>query len=367
MNTISLSNLKKYLLDNQWIRLDAPAHFPVELWRNNEISNITLRVPCDIDLNDYQEAINRVLKDLSIVYHKDMQDIVNSINFQENIMIRVVADDVNNGTIPLSDGATLFQSAESLIKSAASKLFSNKNHGLSKREIIDEFMNTVRLGQTQVGSYIINIIPPENNLLHKSQFHLDTIQVEEINTVLYNALESLKKSISLYIENDRVEEFDLSRKYGADAAICHSLIQMSGAQKNRDIEIVLNTRYVNSVEKKSSIYFYSSEMESVQIAYDYFSGRDYLIKNGHYIGLIVQLKKEIETNFGKVTISTHYNGKPKKISLILNEEQYQSAIDAHKRQNYVQCIGDVHFTKTTAHMTDMKQFSVIETPELNLD
>ena len=84
MNKISLSKLKGYLLDNQWIQLDTPKDFPVELWRNNQASNITLRVPSDAALDDYQAAIGRVLRDLSSVYNKSIEHIVDLINCQEN-------------------------------------------------------------------------------------------------------------------------------------------------------------------------------------------------------------------------------------------------------------------------------------------
>ena len=366
VNNITLPMLTNYLKRQKWQKLDIALDLPITVWKHPDFPTVTLRVPQDESLLDYVSAIAQVVRVLAETEQCDEEEILTSLHNQDTISIRVIGDDVENGTIPLNDGALLFQSAESMIKSAASKIFIGAKKGISKKQRINEFMESVLLGQTQIGSYAINIITPKT--IHDTK-QLDLAPVptgKMINDAIYKALSALKASVEKYKKEDNILEFAQASADGADAGICHAIVQMSGTNKERDVEIKLageNTRHPKS---ERIVYFSAQDIEPVQKAYNYLTGRDFVIKGGHYIGQIVALKKEPDSNSGKVTINTFVQEKPKKVSFILSGDDYEQAIDAHKasHKTYVQCVGDIHCTRTSADLFNLTSFRVIEQPPL---
>lgn len=365
-NNITLPMLISYLRRKNWESLDVEIDLPITVWKNADVDDVALRVPKDHTLADYDLAMARVIGDLATIEKCTTDEILASIKNQDTISIRVIGDDVENGTIPLNDGAILFQSAESMIKSAASKIFTSAKKGISRKQRINEFMESVLLGQTQIGSYAINIITPKT--IHDTeQQDFDRVPTEKmINDAIYKALSALKASVDKYKKEDNILEFAHASADGADAGICHAIVKMSGVNKERDVEIKLAGGDDLHQKSERSVYFSAQDIEPVQKAYNYLTGRDFVIKNGHYVGQIVALKKEPDSNSGKVTINTFVQEKPKKVSFKLSGDDYEQAIDAHKasQNTYVQCVGDIHCTRTSADLFNLTSFKVIEQPTL---
>ena len=134
VNSITLRMLTRYLERQEWQKLDVVLDLPITVWRHPDFPDVTLRVPHDESLSDYKSAVAQVVKVLANAEKRTEEEILTSLHNQDTISIRVIGDDVENGTIPLNDGALLFQSAESMIKSAASKIFTGAKKGISKKQ-----------------------------------------------------------------------------------------------------------------------------------------------------------------------------------------------------------------------------------------
>lgn len=362
VNSITLPMLTNYLQRKNWYRLDVKIDLPIDVWKHKDVANIALRVPQSQTLLDYKPAMQRVINELADIEDRSAEEILTTMHNQDTISIRVIGDDVENGTIPLNDGSTLFKSAEALVKSAAKKIFKGKK-GNTKTQQVNAFMDTVLLGQTQVGSYAINIITPAT-VTETDQVDFNPVPTGEmLNNAIYKALSSLKTAIHQYREKADILQFSNSSADGADVGICHAIVQMSGEKKERSVEIKLGQSHVGIDDR--TVLFSAEEIQPVQEAYNFLSGKDYTLKAQHYVGQIAALKKEPESNRGKVTINAFILDKPKKISFVLTGNEYIQAIDAHKKAEYVQCTGDVHVTKTSAEIINLTMFQVIAQPELN--
>ena len=230
---ITLSVLKNYLVRQHWRECDIKIDLPITFWKNEQFPEAELRLPNNENLSDYDSAIFRVVQELAFLEGCEVQELIVTLHSQDTINIRIVGDDVENGTIPLQDGALLFQSAESLIKSAVSKiLIATKK--MRKRQQIDEFMDSVRLGQTQHGSYAINIITP-NTISETIQADYTPVTTSEIlNDTIYKALQSLKVSVAKYQKDDDIEIFEYSKIEGADLGICNALLAMCSGLIQQD-------------------------------------------------------------------------------------------------------------------------------------
>ena len=81
--------------------------------------------------------------------------------FADLVRIRVFHNDVDAGTIPINDGVLLNIRARDLMTSAVMSTASKRRHFMGKRSPeVKAYIDSLRLGQTEVGSYIVNIIAP---------------------------------------------------------------------------------------------------------------------------------------------------------------------------------------------------------------
>ena len=117
---------------------------------------------------------------------------------------------------------------------------------------------------------------------------------------------------------------DLKRRIAVQTAVrLHSVIEINKAAQLlspvfRTVKQLFLMSHLHQGSDRS-VYFPAQDIEPVQKAYNYLTGRDFVLKGGYCIGQIVALKKEPDSNSGKVTINTFVQGKPKKYLLLFLE------------------------------------------------
>jgi len=75
--------------------------------------------------------------------------------------LRVVSPVSEDGSLGLEEGVTLVESAKDLVLSAARAAVSPRAYFRSRLpSAADEYMRKVRLGQTELGSYVVTVVCP---------------------------------------------------------------------------------------------------------------------------------------------------------------------------------------------------------------
>jgi len=135
--------------------------------RTDDQDEYELLLPLDRSLRDFKVRMSEVLTTLEQAEQRSQLEILQDLSTVAGDLVRIRLDrlDVHNGTIPLDVGVKLIESVRDLVAAAACAAVAPKPYYQARRPSqVVEYMQKVRLGQTQQGSYVVNVlsrVPPE--------------------------------------------------------------------------------------------------------------------------------------------------------------------------------------------------------------
>jgi hypothetical protein len=368
INKIIPLKLEKFLLSRGWVE-DGYVGDKAKVWHRQEEEHFDLEIiqPLDNRLRDYSQRMYEIIQVLSEFEVKELAGILDEIvNFDSDIVkVRVMSPDVDNGSIPLGDGVLLFEKARDLLVSTTLSTF-KKNRYFSGAWPADvkDFLGTLKLGQTEYGSYIVNVIAPivissENREGERSSI------TREVSNNLARSLVATTTAVTKYEASEDLIVFEEAINNGVSANLCDALIGISGSKGHRDIEISIQLAGVeeNFQEIIKKHYFLSRHISVLKIASEYYKG-NYTIERYSVCGLVIRMDHTPSEDYGVIRVASLVNGSLKNISIQLDLNDYWLAVRAHESNELVKCLGVLMVTSRTANLMDPKGFEVIEDQDL---
>lgn len=162
------NRLEKYLASTGWLE-DGKISDIAKVWHRPEESHFELEIiqPLDQGLRDYPQRMYEAIQILSEYEEVSLTKIIQDINnFDSDVVkIKVISPDVDGGAIPIDDGVLLFEKAKDLLVSSTLATFHKKRFfSGSWPAAVKEFVDTLKFGQTERGSYVVNVIAPIVNI-----------------------------------------------------------------------------------------------------------------------------------------------------------------------------------------------------------
>lgn len=122
-------------------------------------------VPTSDELSDFRLRMRDAIEELSWALDSDAAQLVRAISYSERQLFRVRARPGDlSSSVPYDEGLGIIQNGWKLIKaSAVSALAENRKRIIRGRPStkVDRYMDEVRLGQTESGSFIFNFLLPD--------------------------------------------------------------------------------------------------------------------------------------------------------------------------------------------------------------
>lgn len=328
---------------------------------------------------DYAVSMSRLLSSLSSYEDRSQIDIIEDFDvFPIGDVVRVGSEDPfdrMSSSLSLTTATRLIEKARQTLIVGASVASSDKNRayfGSRKPDAALNFINDVRLGQTERGSYIIKVISPLPKELLNKQATLPSIpkippfQRQAVEKT-FIGLNSLKEVL---METHKRGRFFFDPFYerisdGVNADLCEALL---GKGDNRD-----NSPLNFSVSWSPSFVINIQESIPVKITfepkyYDYIeeAAKEFRKKEPEevvFTGYVVELHKEHENGDGDITVATHLDDKRRKIRMMLSSNDYKLATQAHDKwlevkikgvlvERRLQPVTMFSFTDTTGDLWD---------------
>lgn len=358
-----LEQFARYLTVKSW-QIAFELEYAV-IWQRelgHQILEITLPKP---SAEDRYEVLKKTLEKLAKIEEKTVETLKLNISNQytDKLSVRVVGESVEDGTIPLDDGVKLFEKTKHLINALALSAKKKKavfGHNSGGKDVT-EFMSQVRLGQTQIGSYIINLSYPVENIEVKEQNEI--IQAisfsRSVSHNLVNSLKKLKEKITHY-ENNPTSFAELIPE-GVSHNLCEAIIGLSGSEQQRQVEIKLQAGEISdeAMPSEINIQFDQNEIKVVQIASKYYQG-EYTLPHYEIIGKIVGLHSSNLAEGGYIQVPCKIGDKTVEIRIDLPPEQYQLAAEAHKTEQQVRCKGEnLYINKKKGRLQKLTSINIL--------
>ncbi|MCW7471780.1 hypothetical protein [Leptospira kanakyensis] len=364
-NQLSIEKIALYLSSNKWERVNS-IESKAEIWRplNPEDDNEII-LPLSNTFKDYPERIEDLLNNLSKYFKKSIQSIINGINeiIFDQLKIQISADDIQNGTIPVNEGIDLFLNAKNmLIFSSLSTLEKKKVYSNNRPENILEFLNEVRLGQTEHGSYIINIYIPIKMKPDLPEIE-DSSFARKVIKTLSNSLSALKESSIEFQNSSDLAIFDSAVEKGLSSNLCDAIVDLSGNKKERNVTIEIKISSNTFQEENiSRIQFGKTDIAIAEKASIYYR-QDVVFEKYKVKGYVIKLIRETSNADGQITLQGFAEGQTRNIRVQLNREQYDIAIKAHESRSILVCIGDLHIKPRSTELVHISTIYIIENEE----
>lgn len=363
------ARLEMYLLSTGWIE-NGSISDKAKVWHRPEEKNFDLEIlqPINEGLKDYSQRLYEAIRNLSEYENRTPLKVISDLkNFDSDIVkIRVIGPDVDGGAIPIDDGVLLFEKAKELLVSSTLSTFKKKRFfSGSWPALVKDFMNTLRFGQTERGSYIVNVIAPVSHFSEKELPEADCSITRSISNNLARSLGATMVALENYKKTNDLVSFEGAISCGVSANLCDAIIGMSGALMSRDVEISieLGASEKDSQEIIRTHRFTSGHIPMLSTASEYYKG-NFVIKNYEASGLVIRMDHEPTEDFGVIRVTSSVNGTDKNISIQLNLDDYWEAVKAHKPRLPVVCQGDLHVTSRSAILADPRNFRVIHDVDL---
>lgn len=360
---------EEFLTKQGWVRLKELEAFSIWNIKENPSFNTDIRI-LNLKSSDYvddieftEAAIEKLASYFSSSKELITQTILDKSNIikQGKISFRVIANDVIDGKIAFKDGIELLKSSRSFIENFARSAQKKKAVFNGKKTTdVATFMDDVKLGQTQQGSYIVNIYYP----IEQTPINEDLTQTSFSECVSQNISSGLN-ALSAYLnqgDNAPNDVGDFIQK-GISTNLCESLIRLSGKNQHRDLEITI---YNDTLDDKQIFTLAHSNIDKIKSISTQLQKEEYEFSHYEIIGKVIERHSLSGNNDegGRITVKMEIYGRIRSINVELDTQQYKLANQAVDQGNMLRLIGALSIKKQRGEMTKLKKIDIFNNEKL---
>lgn len=371
LSGITSASIEKYLLFTGWEKDDAFANPRMWVFKNKYDPELTIAVPASEHAKDFYSRVYSLIQTLSTINEKTEQEIIDSLKsaYTDRLQFRIITEESKNGKIPLDFAARCLEGLKDLVLYAAcaeenAKPVCAKTYNSAKRSL-----ERFQFGQTQIGSFIINIDVQVADEENEQLYLVDAapLPVEPPEHKIMKRIETAIMQIDNVV-NRRVKVGDLienAYKDGITANMCDALSKLqpeSGGDINVETSIYYAEAITQTVEPPKVC-----TLDNVHFAFIDEIAKRYkdctLFEDVTLEGTIKMLSKTT-TNDGDeaentVRLLTKIDGQMRSITLHLSPDNHTLACNAYRDDNEVRVSGTIDKSGKYWFFTEVTDFTVL--------
>lgn len=341
-----------YLRANGWREYE---HVPerASVWSLDNGSNggYEILLPLRRDFRDFVSRISEALQTLEVAEQRSQLEILQELATTaiDVVRVRVSSADSANGSLPIDRGVDLFQRArEMMLAAACAAVEPRSQYQTRKPNKAVEYLSKVHIGQTERGSYAVNILSRvaptlESGTLFPTEPYEEADPFERLVTrTLAEALEATKTAAEYSAATGTIEYFTEAVTSGVSANLCEAIVGMSESGGGQGLDIGLRWAPTRPIQHDTfrAVSFSTDSIPLIEEAARIF--RKTPPQEGFEVeGYVVRLSRKELGGEGTVTIASFVDDSPRLISVRLEDEDYEQAIQAHRYGLKVVCYGNL--------------------------
>lgn len=329
-----------------------------------------LLLPLRRDLDDYAERMGDVLQALESYEERSQLDLLRDITEASSdvIGLRLQGDAYSDGSLSINDAAQVVDQAREMMLAAACSTVHPRQVFRTRRpaQAVD-YMQKVRLGQTERGSYVLNIhsaVPPsfsERTDSAASFSLLDEPFERRVSLTLAHALIATRAALAHAAVTNDIMPFQEAVSEGVSANLCAALAGMNAGGNAQSVELGFRwspmRRLPPGVQPPTRIQLSSDALATLaEVARELRGRADY--EDFELSGFVTSLNREQDQGEGQVTITGLMDGGLKKVVVDLDRNSYLKALRAHAERLSVACVGDLVRDGRSFRLVNPRDFDV---------
>jgi hypothetical protein len=364
---VGVGQVEEYLHQRNW-SLDSTVGNVSTIWHRPDADDAEVVLPLSRKVRDFEARLQEALSALASYEKRAVADVVGDIvGFSANVIIvRVKGADTSTGTIPIEDGVLLIKKAKELLYAASMSAYAKRRHfrGAPPKEA-RTYMDSLLLGQTEVGSYVVNVIAPLDSTVVSIDGKESKAQLSEIVAhSLIGGLEALAEAAESFSGTSDLIVFERAVARGASANMCDALLGFSGKNRDRDFEVKVSSPSGPMFGRDARVFaFDATHVDALEKASGFYKN-DYVLPDREIVGFVKHLHRAKGDEAGKITVEAQVGDTERSVQIQLGPEDYHQSVVAHDKKALVQCRGDVHVKNRTTRLLNPTFFRIVELPSL---
>lgn len=189
-------------------------------------------IPTDSNLADYGEAVLEAVSKLAAFEQRPVQEVLEHLLLPpaDLLQFREVSPAAETGSLPFDHAVRLINGTRRLLLSVAhSVLVPQPYHPRLSRSEAEEFVNRCRLGQTERGSFVLNVACPLELPVTLPGMTEDPF-ARRVTNLLMDSLEALARALD-------TAAFDPTNASGLSANLCEALLLLRPAGDRASVSV----------------------------------------------------------------------------------------------------------------------------------
>ncbi len=342
LRAITPAALRAYVVAEGWQRVGTfGSHSDVYVRDDHP----ELILPGTNSLGDYASVIGSVISLVAGAESRDELQVFRDLSVADRDVIRVrapAADD--DGSIRIEEGVELVVHARDLLLSSACSAWDPRPaYRAGKVRKAEQYIERVRLGQTEQGSFVITLLAPVPPALDQpDQPTLWPMEEEEpyerlVTRKFTEGLAAARVAVEATNRGASFDVFERSVPRGVSANLCDAVSRLIRVGDGLDISVTW-ARTRRTPEARREISFSPADADVLKEAARLFHEKQPR-PDERLEGFIVRLGRD-ETEFdGRVTIRAFVDDRMASVHVDFPHQMYEQALDAHRNKRLVTVVG----------------------------
>ncbi|MET4595052.1 MULTISPECIES: hypothetical protein [unclassified Sphingomonas] len=362
LEAIPVISLRAYADAHGWKQIDTYG-------QNNAVLEKADRgeivIPSTTSYADYAETVSRLLAVWADDEQREQLNVLRDIMQVDQDVIRVRAPHAGlDGSIAIEAGVGMFKNArEMLLAAACAAKEPRRAYRLGSHKEAQDYIETVRLGQTEQGSYIVTLLSPvpapsegEVPLIAEDPAY-EPFQ-RRVTTTLVSSLKSAHRIAQASMNGAAASAFDGTVAQGVNANLCDALAALIDEGAGLDISVSW-APLLPSLKKSSTVRFGKDEAKALR------EGAVYLRSSeprdvDRLEGYVSAFGRELDRNDGHITLKAVVDGKLSSVQANVPVTVYERAAEAHLDRKTVTVAGKLEKRGQRWHLEGAHNFQIVE-------
>ena len=356
-----------YLAANGWIKLGPCQGNTGDVYCLREDEREAVLVPASAEFADYVTRLIQLTETLGRVENRRQATILTDLSLAEVDLIRVrLPKTYDDSSIPLSAGVGLLDESRKLLLAAAcSASRPQRLFRAGRNQKAAAYIDHVRLGQTEPGSFVVNLLAPVTPSLAKAESGrlplLDPFE-RRVARMLVSGLRASREATELVNRGEDIGAFEERIDKGVSANLCQATANLinTGSGLNVSVSWALTRQpQEDQADERAVVAFAPSDApvleEAARILADQQERYDERIE-----GYVSALARDQPDPDGRVTIRAVIDGALASVKAQFSQSEYSRIADAHTRRMSVSLEGDLQREGQRWRLINPRDLTVIE-------
>jgi hypothetical protein len=345
---LSPNHVGAYLRDRGWADGGSFGAFGRRYSRTVEHELQELVLPTRASTTDFTKRMAELVENLSDAENRPVPNVLFDLTLTAFDVIRVRSRDADDyGSVRFADGIQLCEEAQNLLVAAARAASSDvprKAWKGRRPDSINEYLQRVRLGQTERSSYSLTILSPysfEPSSLARPQLPIFAEHAfgRRVTEKLGTAIRAIEGALAEAIPNP-LPAFERTIEAGVSADFCGALGNL--ADNDVGVEVSVCWSPAKPVTGPAVVGLSLTPRDGAilkEIAREF--ARAEPEPDRHIEGIITQISEDPRTFDGSTTIEAAVEGRLRRVHVKFNLEERDVLIDAFKMRTPIRVEGEL--------------------------